>query len=321
MRSNCASVALTASTIALDRARGTSGRATSAARPLRRRRADAKRRASAREVRHDQRRRKVPARRRRAPPRRRADARASRVLDRLRRDLLAAGRDESFLLAIGDAQVAVARRACRCRPCETSRPASAAAVSVGPVVVARHDVRPAREDLAVVGDPQLRRSAAAGRRCRSASRSSGITRQHRRRLGQAVALEDRQADAVEEPRRGRRRSGALPETAKRSRPPMPLADLLEHEPVGERATAASATATARRPLATARRRGAAPRPSPNRRSGAEARPLRGRARARARAASRTRAARRSSPSAGRCSRSRAIVSIDSAKTIDTPVAR
>ena len=79
----------------------------------------------------------------------------------------------------------------------------------------------------------VRRSAAAVRRCRSGSSRSGMTAEHRRRLGQAVAFEDRQAERRGTTGRASTPSGALPDTAKRSRPPMPSRIFWKTKPVGE----------------------------------------------------------------------------------------
>ena len=57
---------------------------------------------------------------------------------------------------------------------------------------------PLREDLAVIGDAGPRRRRSAGRRVPMRMRVGRVHRDHRRRLGEAVALEDDQPRGVEE---------------------------------------------------------------------------------------------------------------------------
>ena len=99
-------------------------------------------------------------------------------------------------------------------------------------VVPHHDVGPARQHLAVVGDAQLdlrqRRPHGA-----DARRPEGVDGQHRRGLGQAVALQHRQPHRVEELRHlaAQGRAAGADET---QAPAGAGPDLREHEPVGDR---------------------------------------------------------------------------------------
>ena len=152
-------------------------------------------------------------------------------LDRLRRDLLSAGRHQQILLAIGDRQVAVGvDRA----DVAGVKPAVLEDLGRGLrlVVVAAHDVRAAREDLAVGRDLQLDvgQPAADGADARRLGRIDG---QDRGGLGEAVAFDDRQPHGMEELRDARRQRRAAghdqPEPASDA-----VADLGEHEAVGNR---------------------------------------------------------------------------------------
>ena len=80
--------------------------------------------------------------------------RLDRVLDRLRRDVLAARGDDDVLLAIGDADEAVLDDA-DVAGLEPALGVDRVARRVGLVVVALHDVRAARQDLAVLRDLHL----------------------------------------------------------------------------------------------------------------------------------------------------------------------
>ena len=190
---------------------------------------------------------------------------------------------------------------------------------VRPLEVPAHDVRPARQDFAVVGDADLdvrqRRPDRA-----EPNRSERHHRQHRRRLRQPVALENRQADAEEE-----RGDVAVERRAAGHREPQPaadaVADLREHE----------RSASARRPAPASRDSGWPAASRSPRRAATASGPLEDLALDAAgarRPFSRMRACSfsntRGTPdiTVGRTvSRSRAIVSIDSAKIIETPLAR
>ena len=202
MRSNCARCAVHVVDDRADRARALRPAPTRDRAPSRRRRRS--RAASAPKVRHDERRRKMPPV---ADEHRLGHERigAQPLLDRLRRDLLAAGRDEQFLLAIGDAQIAalveradvagvepaVRRSRPRSRPAGCSSPASRSARGPG-------SRRPRRCATSTFGSggPTVPNRILAERH----------HRQHRRRLRQPVAFENRQPDAEEEPARCRGRA-------------------------------------------------------------------------------------------------------------------
>ena len=95
-------------------------------------------------------------------------------LDRLRRHLLAAGRDEQILLAIGDRAGSRPRSSSPMSPV-WNQPSRSTAVGVRrPVPVAAHHVRAAREDLAVLGDAQLDAGDRRARPSRAASAPGGL---------------------------------------------------------------------------------------------------------------------------------------------------
>src|SRR5882672_3857741 len=129
-----------------------------------------------------------------------------RVLDRLRRDLLTAARDDDVLLAVGDAQEAV-----RVQLADVARVEPAVLKCgrglLGSVPVAFHDAWATDQDLAVPRDPNLDSLDGAAHRAQFVVLRR-IHGDHRGGLGQAVALHDRHPDAVEEKRVFAREYGA-----------------------------------------------------------------------------------------------------------------
>src|SRR5690606_32643390 len=116
------------------------------------------------------------------------------VLDLLRRYVLPAGGDEDVLLAVRDAQVAVR--------VELADVAGAQPAVLqgrggrgGVLVVAEEVPGAAREDLAVVGDPHL--DPVERRADGAEAHVVRVDRDQARRLGEAVALADVDADAAE----------------------------------------------------------------------------------------------------------------------------
>ena len=152
-------------------------------------------------------------------------------LDRRGRDVLAAGRDDEVLLAVGDRQVAVGVEVADVAGVEPPV-AQRRRGFLGPVEVALHDVRPAREHLAVVRDPDLDAGDRDADRA-EAGAPGRVDRDAGRTLGEAVALADGQPDREEELARrpGQRRAARhhQPQPASDARP-----DLPQDQRVGER---------------------------------------------------------------------------------------
>ena len=151
-------------------------------------------------------------------------------------------------------------------------------------------------------------------------RAQRIDGQDRRRLGQAVAFDDRQPDAVKNSATSAA-SGALPEARNRSRPPSASRILRKHETVGEAAPHRGPAAAGLLPRSIALARAMClrrPAQSEQRASRAARRRL-GAFAGCAPGTSRRRAARRSSRSGAPSACRGPMVSNDSAKTIVTPL--
>ena len=151
-------------------------------------------------------RRGAPTRRRRGTGARRRRRRRARSPDRRRtrldvrgRDVLAAGGDEDVLLAIDDLEEAVVGPAADVAGPEPAVVGERRGGRVRILEVAGEHVLAAREDLAVVGELELDRGQRLADRV-EAERVGAVERQRRRRLGEAVALDDR----------ARRQRGAAP---------------------------------------------------------------------------------------------------------------
>ena len=188
------------------------------------------------EVGHQQRREELPAV---ADHHRLADvaARLERVLDRRRRHVLAVGVDDQLLLAVGDAQEALGVDLADVAGVEPPLGVDHLRGLLLLVPVALHDVGPLGEDLAVVGDLDLRRPAMARPTVPSLTCSRAVDGDHRRGLREAVALVDRDAGAPEElgdVARQRRAAGDGEVEASAE----PRLDLREHQLVGEAELAA-----------------------------------------------------------------------------------
>src|SRR6476661_8280839 len=179
-----------------------------------------------------------------------ADERAQPLEARLdlgRRDVLAARGLEDVLLAVGDVEEAALVDAPDVAGVEPAVLGEHLGRRLGVVVVAAHDARPSDEDLAV-----LLRDAHLGARQRPADRAvlvravvGCVDGRAGRRLGQAVALLDEQADRAEPPRDvGVERRGPADHEAHAAAET--LLDLLQHEPGREPVAALQA---GRRPLA------------------------------------------------------------------------
>ena len=95
------------------------------------------------------------------------------VLNRLGRDALPAGGDDEVLLPIGDRQVALSVKGPDIAGVKPAVWLEDGSRRLGPAVIAAHDVRTAREDLAVLGEPQLERQESRGRRCRTSAGRAG----------------------------------------------------------------------------------------------------------------------------------------------------
>jgi hypothetical protein len=148
------------------------------------------------EVRHDEHHRILPAV---ADHDRLADVLVGlrQVLDRLRRDVLAARGDDDVLLAVGDPQEAAAVDLADVAGVEPPVGVDHLRRRVGLVVVALHHVRTSREDLSVRCDRHL---DAGDRLAHRADLEVvwGVDGYDRRGLRQPVAFEDHQARGVEE---------------------------------------------------------------------------------------------------------------------------
>src|SRR5665647_564205 len=158
------------------------------------------------EVRHDQRGDELPSA---ADDDGRPDigVRLEEVLDRLGGDVLAAGRDQDVLLPVGDDEEALLVDVADVAGLEPAVLEGLAGLLLL-LVIALHDVRPLGQDLAVRGDLDL---DAGDRRPNGPELHlvEGVAGQDGRRLRHAVALEDGQADGVEELGHvGRQRSAA-----------------------------------------------------------------------------------------------------------------
>src|SRR5204863_8240709 len=118
------------------------------------------------------------------------------VLDRLWSDLLAAGGRDNVFLAIGDAQEAILELADITRV-EPTLGIYRFGRRVRFVVIALHDVRSTRADLAIARDHHLdarHRLADSS----NAERRWRVHRDHWRRLREAVPFEDHEAGGVKE---------------------------------------------------------------------------------------------------------------------------
>ncbi len=118
------------------------------------------------------------------------------ALEVLRRDVLAARGDEQLLLAVGHAQEAVGVDLAHVAGVDPALGVQRLAGRLLVPVVALEDVRPAHEDLPVLGDPQL----GARQRVARATEAVAPRQRHRRRpraLAHAVDLHDRQGQALE----------------------------------------------------------------------------------------------------------------------------
>ena len=111
--------------------------------------------------------------------------------------VLAARGDEDVLLAIDDLEEAVLGEAADVAGLEPAVVGEGLLRGRLVLVVAGEDVRAAREDLAVLGELELDRRQRLADRV-EAERVGPVERQRRRRLGQAVALDDEDAARVEE---------------------------------------------------------------------------------------------------------------------------
>jgi hypothetical protein len=119
------------------------------------------------------------------------------VLDRLRGDVLAAGGDEDVLDPVGDAEESLRVDLADVAGVEPPLLVDHLARRLVLVPVPLHDLRPAGEDLAVGVDAQLGAGDGLSHRAElHVSRPVGA--EHRRRLGEAVPLEDRETRREEE---------------------------------------------------------------------------------------------------------------------------
>src|SRR5690606_26017926 len=145
--------------------------------------------------------------------------------------VLAAGGLDQLLLAVGDGEAAFLVQLADVAGVE---PAVLQRLRrlLGQVVVAAHDAAPADEDLAVVGDADLRARQRLADRAELHVRRA-VEEAARRGLGEAVALQDREPGAVEElgDLAGQRR-GAGDEVADPAAEAG--AELAEHQLVGDR---------------------------------------------------------------------------------------
>ena len=119
------------------------------------------------------------------------------VLQQGRDHVLAAGRDDDFLLAPGDGQEALLVELADVAGAEPAVVVEGLGGQVIALVVAAHDAHALGEDLAVVGDPD----GVAGNRGADGADLDQFGRVHRdggRGLGQPVAFQDLHADALEE---------------------------------------------------------------------------------------------------------------------------
>ena len=117
-------------------------------------------------------------------------------LDQRRGDVLAAGGLEEVLLAVGDLEEAALVELADVTGVQPAVGVHGLGGLLGLVVVALHDAGAAQQHLAVLGDPRL---GAGQRPADRADRVAGRAVDERRGagLGEAVALEDGQADRVE----------------------------------------------------------------------------------------------------------------------------
>ncbi len=158
-------------------------------------------------------------------------ARLELVFDRLGRHVLAARGLDQVLLAIGDPEEAVVVELADVAGVEPAFRVDRGSGGLGQVVVPLHDLRAPDQDLPVLGDLDLRSGHGLPHGA-DTEVLEGVHVGHGARLGEPVALEDREADRVEEPvELGRKRGRAadeIPEVSAHGRP-----DFLEDERVGE----------------------------------------------------------------------------------------
>src|SRR5690606_32632517 len=122
-----------------------------------------------------------------------------RVLDRLRRHVLAASRHDQILLPVRDAQVAVLVQLADVARVEPAVLVDRLAGRLRLVVVPLHHLRPPHQDLAVRRDHDLRPGDWLADRAQP-DRVRQVHVRHRRGLGEAVAFQDDQPGGVEETR-------------------------------------------------------------------------------------------------------------------------
>ena len=153
------------------------------------------------------------------------------VLEVLRGDVLAAGRDDDVLLAVGDLDEAVVVDLGDVARVEPAVGVEHLGRRGGILVVAAEDRVAADQELAVLGDSELEAGQRGADRP-EAPALGRVRRRGRRALAEAVALEDPDPDRVEE------LGDLLAErrAARDRRPQAPaeaVADLREDEPVGD----------------------------------------------------------------------------------------
>ncbi|MNX71346.1 hypothetical protein D3C86_1026580 [compost metagenome] len=152
-------------------------------------------------------------------------------LDGLRRDVLAVRHHQDLLLAIGDGQVAVVAQGAHVAGAQPAVGGDGLAGGLFVVEVAEHDVGAAGQDLAVLGDLDL--DVGEGLAHRADPGAAGpVHGDDRRGLGEAIALEHRDAEDLEEHAHLARQSGAARDAAAQAAAGA-LAHLREDELVGE----------------------------------------------------------------------------------------
>src|SRR5579859_4872311 len=154
-----------------------------------------------------------------------------RVLDVLRRDVLAGGGDDQVFLAVHDAHEAVAVHRANVAGAEPATQREGLVGSSGVVVVAREDAGAAHQDLGVLVQPQL----VAGEDCADGAEAivgDAVEREAAAGFGEAPAFQQHDASGVEkfedfEVERGGGGDGELNIAAER------LTYTVEDEPVGQ----------------------------------------------------------------------------------------